>query len=267
LDATDLIHHHATLALLFLKIERVHEAGEIMTLIEDIPHKAYADSKSAEHVMKVRQHFDEVKLNPTVLHGTGSRAKDIFFLLDYSGSMSGSKNQASLSGIKSIFDQQVTTSDNVCVITFNAVSTAVIPLTKKGGNERAIMSQIEQLTHPNGGTAFFDALGSAFAHVATSNNDRDHWIIALTDGDDNQSKEFSIGKVKNLAALYPTTTVVIISVGTLTSRAELEGICKATYNGVLLDVSDSGGAITQAFKEVASLLEAGVETYNFKYDL
>jgi len=267
LDAIDLINHNTTLALLFLKTERIHEANAIMEQIEEIPHQSFADKKSAEQVVKVREHFNEVKQNPTILNGETSRAKDIFFLLDYSGSMAGGKNKASLEGIRSIFNDQVNSNDNVSVITFNTESNQVFPLQQKGGHEKEILNHIEFLTYPNGGTAFFDALGTAFEAVGKASNKRDQWIIALTDGDDNQSKYYSPGKVKHLASSYPKTTIVIISVGELASKSQLEEICKGSNNGILLDVKDSGGAITQAFKEVASLLEAGVETYNFKYDL
>ncbi len=101
------------------------------------------------------------------------------------------------------------------------------------------------------------------------------------------SKTHSAETIQRLAHTNNNINIVIIVVGTLQSRGmnlkrskspfnlhhhypeQLQAICSATARGHLIDIDDKEGvgqAIGQAFEEVGSMMDAGVETYNFKAD-
>ncbi len=117
--------------------------------------------------------------------------------------MSGAKNKSSVSGMRSIDTKNGNGGDRVCLITFScmhppsssfpilttyrlAKDRVVFPLTEKGTNDGQIQTYFNSLAPPEGGTAFFDALGSAFYIAAANPSKNEQWLIALTDGDDNQ---------------------------------------------------------------------------------
>ena len=66
-----------------------------------------------------------------------------------------------------------------------------------------MLSQINALTGPNGGTAFYDSLYEASSRLKNSSGSSD-WIVALTDGEDNASNKTSLSDLKSffLIAIY-----------------------------------------------------------------
>lgn len=86
---------------------------------------------------------------------------------------------------------------------------------KREGSE-AISKTIASLIAPNGGTALYDAISAAI-DLVKKDNARDgggagganSWVIALTDGEDNQSRL----KVDQLVALISEAEVGLIVVG------------------------------------------------------
>jgi len=184
--------------------------------------------------------------------------------------MSGAKNRAALKGMKDIYDLRVREADKVSLILFSSSMEIALPLMAKGANHAHILQQLGRYTSPNGGTAFFDALGEAFRQLtspeaAASNSDK--WIVALTDGEDNQSKVHSIESLKVLAFQNPNLSLIIVAVGDFTGRDQLNDLCSKTKNGKLIDVDDKEGvehSISAAFQEIGNMMEADVETYNFK---
>lgn len=267
-DNQGLVAHFGNLALLKLKLQQHEEAAACMQQVEGVIRTGHPTAEVMRQYENVQKVFAEASANPHFFT-VRARLKDVFFLLDSSGSMSGAKNTSSVAGMRSIYTKDINVSDRVCLITFSSYNSVIFPLLEKGPNDGRIRMHFDSLRKPEGGTSFFDALGAAFNMAAGNPSTNEQWIIALTDGDDNQSKTHSAESVIKLAYANSATNLIIIAVGTLSSREQLQQCCSATAKGRLIDIDDREGvgqAIGAAFEEIASMMAAGVETYNFKSD-
>ncbi|MCH8908593.1 MAG: tetratricopeptide repeat protein, partial [Candidatus Heimdallarchaeota archaeon] len=195
-----------------------------------------------------------------------SRPKEVTFVLDYSGSMSGRRIRAAVSGIRNIFKNQVNPGDTASLILFDYQSRVIISPILKEGNEKLFMSSFQRLNRPSGGTAFYDALGLAFNDFLHRPSTNEQWIIALTDGDDNSSRYDNPRSLEIQAKNSVGVNLVIIGVGNLTEQETMIRLCKMTDKGQFIDVKDGvTDAISSAFEEVSSML-AEVEVEGFTSD-
>ncbi|MFV2014594.1 MAG: cache domain-containing protein, partial [Candidatus Heimdallarchaeota archaeon] len=119
------------------------------------------------------------------------RPKNIIFVLDHSGSMMiGGRNRESIRGISKIFDTQIDEDDIVSFLIFNYKRQTIINQVKKSSLPD-FQSWINTLNKPTGGTAMYDAIGDAFDIASNIDVERDVWVIVLTDGEDNRSKQYN----------------------------------------------------------------------------
>ncbi len=185
---------------------------------------------------------------------SSAKRKEVTFVIDTSGSMAGKRMTTARKGMIEIFKNQVGPKDIVRLIKFSSRVQELIPPTIKEGNERMILLTMNKLTRPTGSTAFYDALGKAFEELDRTTA-LDSWLIALTDGDDNSSKVYTISKLKKMARESVGTNLVIIGVGRLQDTEHFIEMCEATDNGRYIDVSSGvGEAISSAFEEVSTML-------------
>ncbi|TXT57510.1 MAG: conserved membrane protein of unknown function [Candidatus Thorarchaeota archaeon] len=129
--------------------------------------------------------------------------KSVIFVIDYSGSMQAQgRIKAAITGAKEILDSQVNPQDEVSIIVFNNTYREVLPLTKKGEyqdpDDSPIVKALDSLRYPNYATAFYDALGKALQELDKVESSEHRWIIALTDGQDNSSKIFSLDALEGI---------------------------------------------------------------------
>jgi len=128
--------------------------------------------------------------------------KSVTFVIDYSGSMQAQNRiRAAVRGALEIFYGQVNPQDAVSVIVFNSSYRELLPLTIKGesdGDENPIVKTLTSLKYPNYATAFYDALGRALEELEKIESSEHRWIIALTDGQDNSSKKYSLDVVEGI---------------------------------------------------------------------
>lgn len=194
------------------------------------------------------------------------KAKEVTFILDYSGSMAGKKNRASVKGVQDIFKNQVNDGDIVSLILFESQTKTIFSPMKKEGNERAFLLELDRLKYPMGATAMFDAIGLAFSDFIARPTNNEQWIIALTDGDDNSSYQYTPKQVTEMARRSVGVNLVIIGVGELKQRKLLESMCAASDRGKYIHVSSGvTDAINSAFEEVSAML-AEVEVEGFVPD-
>jgi Mg-chelatase subunit ChlD len=122
--------------------------------------------------------------------GGTSKPKDLVFVLDYSGSMGGDRITAAVESMLSIYDNYVYKSDRCAFIRFASKSEMIFDLQSKNDNIRSMLANSKR---PGGMTAFRTAVQSAMQLLNSQEQSsgelpaRGHWIIALTDGSDNQS--------------------------------------------------------------------------------
>jgi tetratricopeptide (TPR) repeat protein len=128
--------------------------------------------------------------------------KSVTFVIDYSGSMQAQNRiRAAVRGALEILYGQVNPQDAVSVIVFNSSYRELLPLTIKGesdGDENPIVKTLKSLKYPNYATAFYDALGRALEELDRIESSEHRWIIALTDGQDNSSKKYSLDVLEGI---------------------------------------------------------------------
>ncbi|MFW9963676.1 MAG: cache domain-containing protein [Candidatus Sifarchaeia archaeon] len=128
--------------------------------------------------------------------------KSVTFVIDYSGSMQAQNRiRAAVSGALEILHSQVNPQDAVSVIVFNSSYRELLPLTLKGerdDDENVIIRTLKSLKYPNYATAFYDALGRALLELEKIESSEHRWVIALTDGQDNSSKTYSLDVLEGI---------------------------------------------------------------------
>lgn len=195
------------------------------------------------------------------------KPKNIIFVLDHSGSMMiGGRNRQSISGISSIFENQVDEDDIVSFLIFNYKGQTLINNAAKS-SLTDFQTWLKTLSQPTGGTAMYDAIGDAFNIARDVGLTSDVWILVLTDGDDNSSRRYNHNKILKLVDEIRDVNLVIIGVGGLDKdRDNLKKITKRAANGLFIGIeSGVDGAITEAFEEVGTML-AEVEVEGFVPD-
>lgn len=145
----------------------------------------------------IERHREDGTIEPATLkrvdaelrqHGVGlAREKDVVFVVDYSGSMSGGKMRRAREGIKSVVQQQLKMHDRVAIVKFSSDVTLVQDLQRKGSH---VFAAVDSLTMPQGQTALWDAIGTALQQFGDS-REREPWVVVVTDGADNSSSKWS----------------------------------------------------------------------------
>ena len=128
--------------------------------------------------------------------------KSVTFVIDYSGSMQAQQRiKAAVTGAREILRSQVNPQDAVSIIIFNTTYREVLPLTLKGEyseDESPVVRALDALKYPNYATAFYDALGRALEELNKIESSEHRWVIALSDGQDNSSKTYSLDALEGI---------------------------------------------------------------------
>jgi hypothetical protein len=84
------------------------------------------------------------------------------------------------------------------------------------------------------------------------------WIIALTDGEDNNSTMTGEALIRMLSnPIHNMANVIVIGIGGDVKAEVLASISRSTPKGVYIFANDDKTSIDQAFGEVISLIEGG----------
>jgi tetratricopeptide (TPR) repeat protein len=264
----------------------------------------YAMKKLADVLDLLGKSSHEIRREAEKLRRSILYKKSVIFVIDYSGSMRAQDRiKAAIQGAKEILDSQVNPQDEVSIIVFNDTYREVLSLTRKGEydspGDNAIHKALDSLRYPNSATAFYDALGKALEELDKIESSEHRWIIALTDGQDNSSDDYSLDAIQQSrrGQILPTieqfirekhldVNLIIIGVGNelkgyvenvyspslgrrMTFEELLESVCNNIPQGQYLSVVDSidvRADIEVAFKEVGVLmaqLEVGGSTVDY----
>jgi len=186
-----------------------------------------------------------------------SREKDVLIVYDYSGSMSGGRHRRAMGSLQDIFYQHLNPDDEVGFIHFNHTVEVDVTLKAKSANEEKFRNLFMTLTSPLGGTSFFDALDTAMNELSKSKSKREKWIIALTDGEDNNSKTHFNEVCKRLEN-ENVDALIIVCVGVEENVLKIcNQMASATPKGKVLDAKNNE-AIEDAFQKVAQMLEGHI---------
>eukprot|EP01028_Stygiella_incarcerata_P001762 TRINITY_DN13262_c0_g1_i1.p1 TRINITY_DN13262_c0_g1~~TRINITY_DN13262_c0_g1_i1.p1 ORF type:complete len:942 (-),score=203.59 TRINITY_DN13262_c0_g1_i1:119-2944(-) len=175
--------------------------------------------------------------------------KNVYFVMDMSGSMAGSRSTHAMRNLKEIYETLLGPQDYVGLITFNHRVMPQFGLMAKDVNDAFIRSHLDNLGFPSGMTAFYDSVDLALEKLHTHTMSSDCWIVALTDGEDNASKITSstlIGKVRDSGS-----NLIVVSLGSLGTKSDLKKLAKATPKGLFIEqvgdmsMQDWGSTVTR----------------------
>jgi len=183
-----------------------------------------------------------------------SMPKRIAFVIDYSGSMSGTKIKAAVQSMLMIFDHHMGDEDEVMLIKFTGTVSVEFPLTRKGIYKESykLRSAIENMVYPSGSTAFRDGVNYALGQFKARPSSND-WVISLTDGDDNSSR-ISDFDLKN-EITKSSAGLVVIGVGSDVDEKALKPLTEITKTGFYIKAGSNFDSISAAFGKVANIIQ------------
>lgn len=258
-------HSYLNLAMFYLEQYDIHSAKTHMEhalenakLVNDVllEEEILERMKLVERDLGDDASQAEIRKTLDELRGKGSPQKTVQYVLDYSGSMSGSRNRAAVRGSIDLFDTAIKDKDTVGIITFHTMSRVILPVAPVRHNRTRIKSILQGLTRPNGNTALWDAIYDGVTQVnQVAVNQR--WLVVLTDGEDNSSKRTARDIIRQIQRLKTSLNLVIISVGDIgEDEAILMSLCD-TIDGTFIKITGTRSVhkeIEKAFKTVGQLM-------------
>lgn len=126
----------------------------------------------------------------------------VCFVIDESGSMGGTEADV-IGGFKKVIDEQKEVKDGTCSVSYFKFASAVEKVyIGKDINE---VEYLDGKYHPGGLTALFDGVGTAIDEIGKwidkmpeSEKPEKNLIVVMTDGGENNSKDYSASKVKEM---------------------------------------------------------------------
>ena len=126
----------------------------------------------------------------------------VCFVIDESGSMAGTEGDV-IGGFKKVVDEQKAIKDGTCSVSYFKFASGVEKVyVGKDINE---VEYLDGKYHPAGLTALFDGVGTAIDEIGNwidkmpeSEKPEKNLIVVMTDGGENNSKDYSASKVKEM---------------------------------------------------------------------
>ena len=249
--------------LVLLPYMHIGTTNSILSRLKKLYTK-YALTDGADLIMKMANDHD-FHLDGASGGGGGgdgvASTKRVVFCIDYSGSMSGMKIRSAVSNLENIVQQYIFGQDSVMFLTFNNILTTVLPMTTKELNEQKITDQIKTMTSPNNGTALYDAIKFAIQTLTQNPSGSTHvtsdWVVALTDGEDNQSS-CKLPVLVDYIRQHSSIGVIIVGIGEDVQESILSQIAQAAKKGKYIFAKADQNSIKEAFGEVATMIQSQV---------
>ena len=179
------------------------------------------------------------------------KGADVVFVFDKSGSMRGKPLDEAKRGAKSFFDN-LTDGDEATLMFFDGkVYPAFGPLKLGGGGRAQLQQRLDGVT-ADGGTALYEAVGTAYGLLrerAAKNPMRTHAIVVMTDGNDENSKLTLPELKKQFPADESLIKVFTIAYGTDANPKALDEIAEAAKGS---SVKGSVDTINQVYADMAA---------------
>jgi len=189
-----------------------------------------------------------------MMYTSSKKSKDIVLLLDYSQSMGeGKRINFAISNILKLFDKYIQQSDRISFVRYNMNCDIVFSLVEKRKNTKLLRKNIEDSHKPSGRTALYNAIYEGFKILNKAeprNNAR--WIVALADGDDNESKIMYEQLERRLSR--SDVNLIIIGLELRESvKPRLIDLCRATSSGLFIE-STSNEDLSTAFQVLSDII-------------
>jgi len=210
------------------------------------------------------RHLEEIFLEQNLLekapniqkmmYTSSKKSKDIVLLLDYSQSMGeGKRINFAISNILKFFDKYIQQNDRISFVRYNLNCDVVFSLVEKRKNTKLLRKNIEDSHKPSGRTALYSAIYEGFKVLNKAeprNNAR--WIVALADGDDNESRVMYEQLERRLSR--SDVNLIIIGLELRESvKPKLIDLCRATSSGLFIE-STSNEDLSTAFQVLSDII-------------
>ncbi|MHA1561714.1 MAG: tetratricopeptide repeat protein [Promethearchaeota archaeon] len=249
--------------------KKVHDVRLQMNIYKEME-LVHQNNRNRSQAHRMRVEYEKLRVSLI-------QKKFVVMVIDVSGSMVGNRMHAAVNGALEIYNTQINPQDEMAIILFHSISEVVLPPIQKGGNEEYILRAIRRIRVTQYQTALFDAIGDSFNLINQRISDEHKWVIALTDGMDNQSNNFNlndrrykgfwkflnsdqrIGLGEYIEENLITMNLLLIGIGKdlIPIEPELKNLCARSVQGRYISVRDTHNAkiaIQNAFQEVSSLL-------------
>ena len=145
--------------------------------------------------------------------------KDVIFIIDQSGSMNEwGKMEAARMGSLGVFNETINIGDRIAIIGFHSNTITHLDLTEKKGGVTDTVGIFNELKAMPYNTKLYDSIAHGINLLINSppikGQERQQWIVTLTDGEDNESKKYNPKKIANLIkTISPPLNFVLIGIG------------------------------------------------------
>ena len=194
--------------------------------------------------------------------GGSAGPRDYVFVLDKSGSMSGSLMNKAVDNILTLYDKYLNPTDRLALIVFNHSVSVKFEFKERGTGSQAAATRslIDRSRSTGGTTACYDAINRALTMFERDSRSgvsggRGQCIVALTDGEDNSSSTTSRALRQVFAeGRGSETQLIMVGVGRLRNASELRSLCDASRKGAYVEATGGASSLDAAFEAVAEAM-------------
>ncbi|MFX1241782.1 MAG: tetratricopeptide repeat protein [Promethearchaeota archaeon] len=196
------------------------------------------------------------------------RKKDVVFVIDQSGSMTQfDKMGAARTGALGVFNETINIGDRIAILGFNSMINILLDLTEKKGNVSQITNIFKTMEASPYQTCLYDAIGNAIdilleksPRSEQESQERQRWVVTLTDGEDNKSTKYNSRKVaKYIEKIEPPINFILIGVGPELKKVHrtMTQMVAATPHGkyiTIYSIKNVSKRIAEAFTKVKEIM-------------
>ncbi|MDO8688602.1 MAG: VWA domain-containing protein [Dehalococcoidia bacterium] len=151
------------------------------------------------------------------------RRANIILVMDVSGSMEGDKLGRAKDALVSFLKQVPSDDERIGLVAFASNYQEMVPLGRLGDNRQQLLNAADQLS-AGGNTAFFYAVWRAYLSLSQRNDpERINVVVAMTDGQENASKNFSQTDVSGVGRVPQIVTSSVKDVSALVKALKNTG--------------------------------------------
>jgi Mg-chelatase subunit ChlD len=184
-----------------------------------------------------------------------NNAKSVVFTVDVSGSMHGQRIERARNNLLKIFDEYIEDVDQLSMITFDNFTKEIFPLQEVGMSRDRLRREASDACRVRGGTAFYDALIESSKSLKGSLPENQQWIIAITDGADQHSKNTLEQALAKVQASQGNPNLIIVGIELQSSiKPRMEKLTTVTESSIFIDASGGLQSLDEAFQQVAELI-------------
>ncbi len=196
--------------------------------------------------------------------------KDVIFVIDQSGSMhEWGKMAAAKTGALGVFNETINLGDRIAIVGFHSDTMTHLNLTEKKGGVSDIVGIFNKLEARPYKTILYDSIAHGINLLINSppirgqeTQERQKWIVTLTDGEDNESKKFNPRKIaKLIKTIKPPLNFILIGIGPELKRyhKKMTDMVAATPRGKYITIYSAKNVkkrIENAFQTVKKIMVA-----------